>query len=282
MSRTLLRLPLLLLLLLVSCNLPTVNVAGDGSGDPAVAQTAIAQAVAQTVQAGGQGPGPSLPQETPLASNTPEPTLTFTPSVPMVSVSVNTNCRTGPSVAYDAVGALTTGETAEVIGRDATGMYWIIPNPDGAGQCWLWGQYATVTGDTSGLPVYTPPPTPTPQAGFAVSYIGLVSCVPQYAFHFEIANTGSVTWESIRIEITDNTTASSFLHTSDKIRYYNGCVLSASVEELTPGEGATATNVNPGQLNYDPTGHSITAIITLCSQNGLAGTCVSRTLNITP
>ena len=282
MSRTLLRLPLLLLLLLASCNLPTAAGNGDDSGDPAIAQTAIAQAVAQTLQAGGQVPGPALPQETPPPSDTPEPTMTFTPSVPMVSVSVNTNCRTGPSVAYEAVGALTTGETAQVVGRDATGMYWIIPNPDGAGQCWLWGQYATVTGNTSDLPVYTPPPTPTPQAAFAISYIGMVTCAPQYAFHFNITNSGSVTWESIRIDITDHTSATSFVHTGDKIRYYNGCVLAASVEELTAGEGATATNVNPGQLGYNPSGHNITAVITLCSQNGLAGTCVSRTLNFTP
>ena len=80
----------------------------------------------------------------------------------MVSVSSNTNCRTGPGTIYDIVGALLVGEEAEVVGKGEWGYYWIIENPDGAGECWLWNNYATITGPTDGLAVYTPPPTPTP------------------------------------------------------------------------------------------------------------------------
>jgi len=54
------------------------------------------------------------------------------------------------------------GEQAEVVGRSTDGEYWIIKNPDRAGECWLWGYYASVVGSTAGLPIYTPPPTPTP------------------------------------------------------------------------------------------------------------------------
>ena len=80
----------------------------------------------------------------------------------MVGVSTNTNCRTGPGTIYDIVGALLVGEEAEVVGKGDWGNYWIIKNPDGAGECWLWSNYATVVGPTDGLTVYTPPPTPTP------------------------------------------------------------------------------------------------------------------------
>jgi len=80
----------------------------------------------------------------------------------MATVSVNTNCRTGPGVVYDLIGALLVGEQAVVVGKYTAGNYWIINNPDSSGTCWLWGQYATVTGNTAGLPEYTPPPTPTP------------------------------------------------------------------------------------------------------------------------
>ena len=80
----------------------------------------------------------------------------------MVTVSQNTNCRTGPGVVYDLIGGLLIGEKAEVVGKYSAGNYWIINNPDSSGTCWLWGQYATVTGNTAGLPEYTPPPTPTP------------------------------------------------------------------------------------------------------------------------
>ena len=101
-----------------------------------------------------------------------EPTFTITPtatsSIPMLTVSVNTNCREGPGTGYELLGALLVGETAEVVGRPASGSsnYLIIKNPDGPENCWVWLEHATVTGDLSGLPYITPPPlatdTPTP------------------------------------------------------------------------------------------------------------------------
>jgi uncharacterized protein YgiM (DUF1202 family) len=97
----------------------------------------------------------------PTTTETPTVTATFTLSVPMVTVSQNTNCRAGDLKAYDMLGALLVGETAEVIGKNADGDYWVVRLPDGK-VCWLWGTYATVSGDTSKIPVMTPPPTPTP------------------------------------------------------------------------------------------------------------------------
>ncbi len=168
----------LLGLLALACTLgetPPTEVSGNS--DEQAIQTLQAQL---TANAGGEVPDtgvatattavgetPELvatdtPEFTPTPSMTPTITSTATPSVPMVKVSQNTNCRTGDSTAYDLIGALLVGETAEVVGRSAAGDYWIIQNPDRAGTCWLWGNYATVSGDTSGLPVMTPPPTPTP------------------------------------------------------------------------------------------------------------------------
>lgn len=82
------------------------------------------------------------------------------PSAPAVSVSVGTNCRTGPGKSYKIIGGLRVGESAEVIGKNPLLNYWIINNPDAAGNCWLWGYYATVTGNTSDLPEYTVEMTP--------------------------------------------------------------------------------------------------------------------------
>ena len=119
-------------------------------------------------------PQPSIASETPappantqiVFTETPSPTasitLTSTSSVPMVTVSKDTNCRTGPGKEYDYLGALLIGETAEVIGKNTVTDYWIIKNPDRDGNCWLWGNYATVTGDVSKLPEAAIPPTPTP------------------------------------------------------------------------------------------------------------------------
>ena len=96
------------------------------------------------------------------ATPTPSETPTATPCVPMVSVSVDTKCRTGPGSAYGYLGALLVGERAEVVGQSSVPNYWVIDNPDNPGQsCWLWGQYAQVICDTGALPILTPPPTPT-------------------------------------------------------------------------------------------------------------------------
>lgn len=146
--------------------------------------------VAATIGASGQGdettpPGPdqdtpqsSIPTETPSPTSalTATVTLTPTPETPMVSVSMDTNCRKGPGTMYDYIGALLVGETVEVVGASMDGQYWIIKNPDRAGECWLWGRYATVTGPTAALPKYTPPPTPTP----TVTATSTLTPTPEY------------------------------------------------------------------------------------------------------
>ena len=162
-----------LAVLLSGCGLYSLSVREEQ--DPiSAAQTIVAQTLtAQQGQAGVSSevdsPAPSE-DETPAppdqsASITPTPTITLTPtlSVPMVTVSVNTNCRTGPGKVYDWLGALLVGEQAEVMARSADGQYWVIRNPDNnGGLCWLWGNYATVEGPIVNLPVWDPPPTPTP------------------------------------------------------------------------------------------------------------------------
>ena len=150
---------------------PTSN---PNSTSTAVAQTVIA-GVTQTSVVGIPITGQESP--TPTASPivvtmtpsaiilSPSPVFTATSVAPQVSVSVATNCRTGPGVAYERVGALLVGQTAEVVGRNTRLNYWVIRNPDGTGQlCWLWGQFATVTGDINALPEVTPPPLPSPTA----------------------------------------------------------------------------------------------------------------------
>ncbi len=102
----------------------------------------------------------SVPEQSPTASPVP---ATATSSVPMVSVSINTNCRTGPGRSYDYRGALLVGETEEVVALSTFPNYWYITNPDKPGEfCYLWGRYASVVGDTQALPEFTPLPSPTP------------------------------------------------------------------------------------------------------------------------
>jgi hypothetical protein len=100
---------------------------------------------------------------TPPPSPSPSLTLTPTPARPVLWVATDTNCRSSPGKVYDWVGGLQVGEKAEIFARDPRNEYFYISNPDNIGTfCWVWGFYATPSGDTGGLPVFTPPPTPTP------------------------------------------------------------------------------------------------------------------------
>ena len=99
---------------------------------------------------------------TSMPSETATITLTPTSTLPMVTVSTDTNCRDGPGQQYTLTGALYIGQSAEVTGVYDKGGYWIIKSPGSSGTCWLWGQYATVTGNTANLTKYPAPPTPTP------------------------------------------------------------------------------------------------------------------------
>lgn len=98
----------------------------------------------------------------PAITETATNTLTTTPEKVMVSVSVDTNCRSGPGKIYDYIGALLVGEQAEVVGKSMDGEYWVIKNPDRSGECWMWGYYASIIGDSSKVVSFTSPPTPTP------------------------------------------------------------------------------------------------------------------------
>ena len=282
---------------MLACNLTSPTAVGNPNLDPAAAtaalqtqvalivastsaaQTSIAQSLAETQTA--------MPTNTPeftfTPSLTPTPTFTLTPTIPMVSVSVNTNCRTGPNEAYDLVGILTVGQTAQVVGRTADGGSWIILLTDNPTRpCWLWSQYATITGNGQALPVVTPPPTPTPASAFIASYVEMVNCMGEFGFTFKITNSGSVTWESIKIVVKDTVTTTVETNTRDSFKRYIGCTSSGEDQNLEPGETGYETSVVPGQFAYNPAGHAMKVVITLCSKDALAGVCLEKTVSFTP
>ena len=145
----------IMIIIALACNFPSVTPA------PTFDMDATLTSLALTLV--GQDSTASLPTVTPTTiPSTPTITSTLPPSIPMVSVSVDTNCRTGPGVVYDYLTGLSVGEKAEVVGKytSVTPTYWVIKK--GSITCWLYGQYATVEGDTSNLPEMVPPPSPTP------------------------------------------------------------------------------------------------------------------------
>ena len=302
-KRSILIIASICLIPILACNLSAPAGVGGTNPDPAAAtaaiqtqvallvastsaaQTALANALAETQTAlpTNTPEFTSTPSFTPTETLTPTMTFTLTPSIPMVTVSMNTNCRTGPGDPYDLVGVLAVGKTAEVIGQSGDGGFWIIRLPDSpAKTCWLWNQYATVSGNWQALPVLVPPPSPTPAPGFNAAYIEEVTCGVEYGFTFKLSNVGSVTWESIKVVVKDTVTSTSETHTRDSFKRFTGCSGSGEDLNLEPGEIGYTTAVDPGQFSYNPAGHAMKATITLCSKNALAGKCQEQTITFTP
>lgn len=252
--------------------------------------TTTAEAITATADS---SPTPEATTPAPTSTETLSPTPDFTatpvftltpagaPGALQITVSVATNCRLGPGPEYGRVGVLNINEVSEVLGRNGARTWWLIRNPDRSNQvCWLWGRYATVSGDTSGLPVATPPPLPTPDAGFDVFSEGLDSCTSiGWWLDINIENLGSTTFRSLSITMLDLDTDASRTLRADLFTDRDGCSQSESFDSLPP---RTDRVVSSPAFNYNPTGHRLRTTITLCSGSGQTGTCVTDTVNFRP
>lgn len=225
------------------------------------------------------------PTFTPTETQTPIPIFSPTPIIPMISVSVPTNCRNGPGRAYGITGSLLVGKTAEVHGRDPTGNYWYIRNPGpGAQFCWVWGEYATLSGPYLFLPVFTPPPTPTPTVtptpspSFTMKFDNLDSCAGWWV-DIQLKNTGAVTFRSVKIEVKDMVTDVEHVALADGFTDLDGCLKTTTKDTLAPGD---TFNLSAPAFAYDPSGNNIRVIITLCTNSGQKGGCVTNKINFKP
>jgi hypothetical protein len=293
-------LTLLLLLMLCSCNFPSAQQA---TVDPYLMETIVAQNVQLTVlsrdlaTAAAQTPTPaSLPSEglgSPTLTLTPKILSTPTPKELTLTINQNTNCRKGPANYYALVVTLKAGDKVVVLGRNAHSDYYnVLPSASASTSCWVWGNYATLSGNTGGLPVFTAVPgptltftptrTPTQAPSFSGSYLSLNNCGAEYSLRFYIKNSGNLTWQSITVNILDNSTSTTFSHSSNTFTDYGGCTAGVSQKDLAKGEDGYVATYNPGQFGYDPTGHVLTVTVTLFSEDDFKGTAASQTYTVTP
>jgi hypothetical protein len=295
-----------LLFVSLSCaNLPVFSVPDTGAISTSAAQTVIAGLTQNSVQASPSAiptftatltsePPTITPTETLTPTQTLTATLVFTPTplVPLISVSTPTNCRNGPGKVYDMVGALLVGEFAEVYGRDPTNNYWYIRNPDSRPEfCWVWGEYATLIGPFALLPVFTPPPTPTPtftpsptvtpkpSPAFRAEYVGLDRCKRSWWAEIELRNRSSVPLKSVSISLTDKTTGVVVANLSDGFTNLDGCLVKTTKDILRLDD--TFLLSSPA-FDYNPTGHKIVTVITLCSGKGQKGMCLTKRFSFIP
>jgi hypothetical protein len=254
---------------------PTVA-ATDDAGATAAQQTQVSVLVTQALASLVTGTATI----TLTPSMTPQPSITPSLVAPMISVSVDTNCRFGPGKVYDYKGGLMVGETAEILAKDPTGLYFYIRNPDDTGFCWVWGNYGTISGDTGRLPVFTPEPTPTPVPDFSFAYHNLDQCAVSRYVEFYLNNTGKVTWESFRLIVRNITHALVNTYSDNQFAIGAGCGATLEGTQLTPGQTLIVGSMP--FMNFDPTGNSFTADLTLCTLDNQLGMCLTKTITFTP
>ena len=287
-----------LTVLLLGCDLPFFGsqVPDADTVATAVQSTIIALQI-QTIEANlqaeqqdqAQQQDQGQPEQAPTLTLTltpiPESSSTPTPSVPMVKVSVDTNCRFGPGKDFEMLGALMVGEETEIIGRDPSSVYWYVKNPDQGGFCWLWGYYATTSGDISNLPVFTPMPTLTPSAtptaviDFSVSFREDDTCSGKYYVEFRLENIGTAMFQSTWVSVTNNDDAETVDATYEKFEEWDVCTVNQSYADLDPGDVGFTRSAD---LTNDPNGKSFSATVKACTEPGLGGTCIDKILNFTP
>jgi len=256
--------------------------------DTAVAETDTAKAaiLQQTVDAEAAFTPTYTPA--PTSTNTPIPGPTSTSTAepgdfepPLVQVSLDTNCRSGPGKAYPYLSGFFVGDESTVHGIDPSGAWYYIANPDIEDEyCWIWGYYAETTGDTEPLPIYTPGPTPDTAPSFTAEFRELETCNGAWRVEFTIDNTGPVTLESISVHVLDTVTdEQTGLSQMNSFMAAGGCDLAADEDLLFPGESGFTISFD---LSEDPSEHYSFATITACTQENMAGNCFVREFAFTP
>jgi len=187
--KKLLILSLCLLILMMACtcgllpdkNKPALEINNDGSVEVNATGAAQSEFALQTQIAGIEATKQSLNYSVAATAEALRPTAdlsdpnaqqaTATPINPSafqtppapgattLSVSIDTNCREGPGIGYQAVDSVLAGQNVEVLGVDASGAYYIVRSSNGV-ICWVWSNYATVQGDVNSLALMTPPAPP--------------------------------------------------------------------------------------------------------------------------
>ena len=120
----------------------------------------------------------------PRLAITPTPSATLSPTLAPATADVdqNANCRSGPGTVYPAVNSVAAGMSLPILGRDASGQWWVVEL--GVLECWVTATAVTAVGDVSSVPVWPAPPPPaaadTPEPSATPTFVIIVSVVPKW------------------------------------------------------------------------------------------------------
>jgi hypothetical protein len=218
---------------------------------------------------------PDTPTYTPSATASLTPTYTLTPT-PYAYISQNTNCRYGPGSVYDLLHTYLSGQEALLLGKNASEDFYFTQDNNGiAPNCWLWAKYATPVGDTSLLPIFTPPPTPTPYLDFSFTYKGSDCGAGSCWLWFKVDNVGVLPLESVKVHAKNTVTSAT---ANNVANLFQTGIMGTDIANI-PVSSSGFTH--SGQLP-NPGSDKIAVTITVCSQNDLNGICLARNISMNP
>jgi hypothetical protein len=273
MRRTFFRLFYILMigvLILSACNMPNRNATAEVI--PLTNATATVKLTATQTEV--------VATETPTgtATETPLPEPSATPKPPIAEVLRETNCRVGPAGNYDLVATYQAGQMLEVVAKDLGAGFWFVRNSEKPEeQCYLLAQNISITGDTTALPKFTPRPSPTAAPYFNVSFKKFDTCQGEDFALFDVVNTGSVPFRSVYIKVINQKNNDSVEHVLNAFDLRVRCVLAKNIAPLDPG---AAGYVASPPFKWASGGNKMRAIIMLCTEKDLKGTCVTQTVDL--
>jgi hypothetical protein len=260
---------------LSACNLP----AGNGTPE-AIVQVEQTETVTVIELAATQTPvvPTDAPTVTPTETLTPEPSATASPEPPMAKVVRESNCRIGPGGLYELVATYQVGQMLEVAARDLGGGYWFVKNAEKPEeQCYLLAQNITISGETTALPKYTPPPSPTAMPYFNLTFKKFDTCEGVDFALFVVENVGSAPFRSAYIKVINQKANKSVEQALNAFDLRAHCVLAKNIAPLNPG--GTGYVASP-PFEWPGHGTKLRAIIMLCTEKDLKGSCVTQTVDI--
>lgn len=266
-------------LVLSACNLPGSNVTAETTSPPEPSATK-ATATLELTSPSTEILPTATPSETATETPLPEPSTTATPDIPMATVGRESNCRTGPAGNYDLVATYQAGQVLEVVANDLGAGYLFVRNPEKPEeQCYLLANSLTIDGDLAALPKFTPRPSPTAAPYFTASFKKFDTCEGYDYALFVVENTGSIAFRSVYIKVTDQKAGKSVEQVLSAFDLRVKCVLAKNIAPLDPG--ATGYVTSP-PFKWNARANKLQAILMLCTEKALKGTCVPQSLEVKP
>jgi len=266
-----------ILLAMLACN--AVNIPG-GAGQQTSPAATQAVVFTSTPTLAELLPTDTATQElTATVTLTLEPSLTPTEEVALGVVNRVTTCRTGPGSAYDKVATYQPNTSLQIVGRDLGGGYVYVQNPDKPDEaCWMLLTSLTTSADVTPLPAFTPLASPTLAPDFTVTFKNYDTCKGNVFTRFIIVNTGSVQFRSAYVKVTNLKNGEVTEQSVNAFDLTVGCVVAQNIAPLTPGKTGY---LQSDLFQKNPKGQKMSAVFQLCTEQGLKGSCVTRTLTFT-